>query len=374
MRHFFKHPMAKAALAAVAAAVLVAGCGTAKQPSTGGETSKTTPAPAAEKKVIKFADTQFQTLWVNNAIAGFIVKNGYGYPVETVEMTTPIFQQSIAKGEIDVMMEIWRNNIMDWYLDVTKSGKMLDLGDTYEKSTQGWYVPRYMIEGDTTRNIKATAPDLKSVTDIPKYKQLFADPENPDKGLLINCITGWQCAKINAIKVHAYGLAGEINLQEPGAAAALDAAIVGAYKKGKPFLAYYWEPTWLAGAYDLVQLQEPPYTEECNDAIQAVLKDKSGDMSKVTAQAGCAYETIGIHKGVTSSLKERAPEVIAFLEKMSVGTDPLNKTAAYMQASNVQAEKAAIWFFEQYPDRWHSWVPADVAARVEQAVKEAGAK
>lgn len=376
-------------LAAFMVMALVAGCGgssTGSSSSSSGSSSSgssssssgsssSTPAPAPkEKKVVKFADTQFQSLWINNAIASFIVEKGYGYPVEMVEMTTPIFQQSIAKGDVDVMMEIWRTNILDWYNEVTKDGRMIDLGDTYEKSAQGFYIPRYLVEGDEKRGIKAQAPDLKSVSDLPKYKHLFADPENPNKGLIVNCITGWQCAKINRIKVHAYGLDKHFNLQEPGAAAALDAAIAGAYQKGKPFLAYYWEPTWLAGTYDLILLKEPEYTKECNDAIQEVLKDKTADMSKVTPKAGCAYEIIGVHKGVSADFAKRAPEVVEMFKKMMVGTDAVNKTAAYMEANKVKADKAAIWFFENYQDRWRSWVPADVAAKLEQALKAAGAK
>ena len=31
------------------------------------------------KPTIKLADTQFQSLWINNAIAGFVIENGYGY-------------------------------------------------------------------------------------------------------------------------------------------------------------------------------------------------------------------------------------------------------------------------------------------------------
>ncbi|HYG59000.1 MAG TPA: glycine betaine ABC transporter substrate-binding protein, partial [Symbiobacteriaceae bacterium] len=193
------------------------------------------------------------------------------------------------------------------------------------------------------------------------------------KGLIVNCITGWQCAKINRIKLHAYGLADQYNLQEPGAAAALDAAIAGAYKKGKPFVAYYWEPTWLAGSFDLVQLEEPPFTAECNDEIQLALTDKVS-LDQVTSKAGCAYETIGVHKGVSSKLKDRAPELVEFLTKMNVGTDPLNRTAAYMQDKNATADEAAIWFFENYQDRWRSWIPSDVQKKVEDALKAAGAK
>lgn len=330
-------------------------------------TSPTEPT----KETIKFADTQFQTLWINNAIAGYIIENGYDYPVETFEMTTPVAQQSLQNGDVDVFMELWRANLMDWYIEVTQSGDVIDLGDTYERSTQGWYVPRYVIEGDAERGIEPMAPDLKSVSDLPKYKDLFADPEDPSKGLLINCITGWQCAEINKIKVYAYGLDESYNILEPGSSGALDAAIASAYQKGKPVLSYYWEPTWLMGTYDMVQLEEPTYTQECWAEME---KSKNDDreipFDEVQPSAGCAYESMGIHKGINKGLVESAPEIVEFLTKMNVTTDGLNKASAYMSAESASAEETAIWYLENYSNLWETWVPADVAEKVNQALTQ----
>ncbi|NMC78872.1 MAG: ABC transporter substrate-binding protein [Chloroflexi bacterium] len=324
-----------------------------------------------EKEPIRIADTQWQTLWINDAIAQFIIENGYGYPVEIIEMTTPVFQQSIVSGDVDLIMEIWRQNLEEWYTKVMGEGTVVDLGETFEKSTQGFYVPRYVVEGDAERGIEPVAPDLKSVFDLPQYKSVFQDPENPDKGLIINCITGWQCAEVNRVKLAAYGLDGDYNLLEPGASAALDAAIAGAYEKGEPVVSYYWEPTWLLGRYDMIQLEEPEYTQACWDELNRALAGEVA-LEDVGPEAGCAYETVGIHKAAAVTLVERAPEVTAFLEKMNVGTDPLNKTAAYMEVEGASADEAAIWFLNEYSDRWHEWVPEDVAAKIEQALAAAG--
>jgi glycine betaine/proline transport system substrate-binding protein len=325
----------------------------------------------AQKDVIKFSDQQWQTHWINNAIAMFIVEHGYGYPVETVVTTTPVMKQVFPEGDIDVNMELWRANSVEWYQEITSSGKVLDLGPTFEKSTQGWYVPRFVIEGDPDRGIEPLAPDLKSVFDLPKYKELFKDPEDPDKGLLISCITGWTCAKINAAKFYAYNLDETYNILEPGTSPALDASIAGAYKKGDPVLAYYWEPTWLMGAYDMVQLEEPEFTEECDNLMKEIVA-KDLDPQDTPKEAACAYKEYAIHKAAHHSLQDRAPEVVEFLKKMNVGTDPLNKTSAYMEENDAEAEDAALWFFQNYQERWRSWLPEDVTAKVEQALADAG--
>ena len=323
--------------------------------------------PAAEKEVVKFADTQWQTLWIENALAMYIVEHGYGYPVESVEMTTPIYQQSIVEGDVDVMMENWIGNMVDWWEAETAAGTVLNLGNTFDKSTQGWYVPRYVIEGDAERGIEPMAPDLVSVFDLPQYKDVFADPENPDKGLLVNCITGWDCANVNRVKLYAYGLDETYNMMEPGASAALDAAIAGAYKKGEPVLSYYWEPTWLLGLYDMVQLEEPEYTAECW-AANGAAKEGEVELEDVGADAGCAYETVGIPKSATASLADRAPELVEMLTKMNVGTSELNKTAAYMESEETSAEEAAIYYLNEFPEKWQSWVTDDAKANIEAAL------
>ncbi|MEX2355597.1 MAG: glycine betaine ABC transporter substrate-binding protein [Thermaerobacterales bacterium] len=320
---------------------------------------------------IRFGDTQFQTLWINNAIAGFVIEQGYGFPVETIEMTTPIFQQSLENGQIDIMMELWRTNLMDWYLEVTEAGDVIDLGPTYERSTQGFFVPRYVIEGDPERDIEPTAPDLRTIHDLAEHNDVFPDPDDPQRVRLLNCIIGWQCERINDIKIHAYGLQDAINLEAPGSGAALDAAIAGAYRRGQAIASYYWEPTWLAGTFDLVQLEEPPFTEECNAEIQRALTGEI-KIETVSEQAGCAYEQIAIHKGIYRGLQERAPEVVEFLERMNVGTDALNQTAGFMETEDADAERAALWFFENFQDIWRDWVPGDIEERLNRALEAAG--
>jgi len=334
-----------------------------------GESAAEMPAEETEKEVIRFGDQQWDTLWINNAIAGYIIEKGYGYPVETIELTTPVALQSIETGDIDVIMELWRANIMEWYNRVTEEGLVVDLGNSFDVSTQGWYVPRYVIEGDAERGIEPMAPDLKSVEDLARYVEVFQDPEDSSKGVFVNAITGWQVAEVNRAKFKAYGLLDLYNFQEPGSSGALDAAIAGAYKKGEPVLAYYWEPTWLMGTYDMVLLEEPAYSDECWAEI-AQYVEGSISLDDVTEKSGCAFESTGIHKGVYAGLIERAPEVTEFLSKMEIPTPLLNELAAYMAADDqIDADDTAVYFLQNHPELWTEWVP-EVTASAIQATLE----
>lgn len=329
------------------------------------------PEDDAEKETITFADTQWQSLWINNEIAMFIVENGYGYPAEAVTVTTPVMQQSIEGDEVQVIMEVWWSNIEEWWNTEREAGTIVELGDIFESSAQGFYVPRYVIEGDAERGIEPMAPDLKSVADLPKYKDLFADPEDPDKGVLTSCVTGWNCAEVIRIKTYAYDLDETYNLSEPGSAGALDAGIAGPYKKGEPVVSYYWEPTWLLGVYDMVLLEEPEYNDECWSMITEISESGVIDESmadSVPAEAGCGFENISVPKAVSAGMAERHPDLVAFLDKMFIGTDNLNKISAYMTENEAEVEEAALWYFQNYEDQWRSWLPEDVAEKVAAAV------
>ena len=146
-------------------------------------------------------------------------------------------------------------------------------------------------------------PGLVSVSDLPEYVELFSDPEDPSKGMIFNCIIGWQCQKINRAKWHAYGLFDTYNMAEPGSAGALDASIQGAYDASEPVLTYYWEPTTLVTELNLVRLDEPEWTQECQDAINTGVES-----TPYESTIGCAYQIWDVHAAVHSSLVERAPD------------------------------------------------------------------
>jgi glycine betaine/proline transport system substrate-binding protein len=312
-----------------------------------------------EKPVIKFADQQFESLWINNAIAQFIIKNGYGYPVESIEMTTPIMQATLANGDIDVALELWQQNFLENYNEEIAKGCYVNLGPTYEGGPQFFAIPSYVHD----------QYGINTVFDMKEHWELFKDPEDPSKGAFINCIIGWQCAEINMVKMEAYGLTEMYNVISPGAAAAMDAAMAGAQKKTEPVFGYYWAPTSLMGAYDWWILEEPAYNAETWAKIAAAQVDKS---LRPLSEA-VAYETLPVDKGVHKTLNDKAPDIYEFLSKMNIGLEPINKTAAWAVETDIQVEwdKAAIYYLQNFEDRWSSWMPDKEFKKVKEALEDA---
>ncbi|TET73583.1 MAG: hypothetical protein E3J42_06945, partial [Dehalococcoidia bacterium] len=54
----------------------------------------------AAEKTIKFSNTEYESVWLANAVAGFIIEEGYGYPVEPVSVSVAVAEVSLSKGDL----------------------------------------------------------------------------------------------------------------------------------------------------------------------------------------------------------------------------------------------------------------------------------
>jgi glycine betaine/proline transport system substrate-binding protein len=307
--------------------------------------------PALAKETLVFSDLSWDSAQVHNRVAAFILEHGYGYGAEYIPVDTISGFAGLTRGDIDITMEIWVDNQQPAYDNAIAAGTVIDLGANFPDSWQGWLVPTYMIKGDAARGIKATTPDLKSVMDLPKYAKIFKDVEDPSKGRFYSCIAGWGCEKINEKKFVAYELNETFNLFLPGSGAALVASLAGAYKKGQPWVGYYWAPTWVLGSYDMTPLEEPPY-----------------DKAIFESTAKSAYPAVSVNIAVHSSMMKKAPEVVEFLKKYETTQDMANKFLAFMKDKEADTQAAAEWFLKEYESTWTGWVSADVAAKVTNAL------
>ncbi|TCS64123.1 ABC transporter substrate-binding protein [Varunaivibrio sulfuroxidans] len=310
-----------------------------------------TAAPQCEiNRPIVFSDLNWDSNRFHTALARFIVEKGYGCKTDATPGDTMPLIMALIRGDNDVMMELWEENVKDVWQKAEKQGKVEKVGVNFPDAVQGWFIPKYLAEGK--------AKGLKSVADLPKYKDLFQDPEEPSKGRFTNCPAGWGCEDVNSKKLKAYGLLKDYTNFRVGTGAALDAAIAGAYKRKKPILFYYWGPTWIMGKYDMVQLQEPKYDPKVWDNL---LKNDN-------AKQACAYPVVAVEVAVSKPFADKAPKIINFLSHYHTNNAMVSRALTYMQENNVSAKDAALHFLKTQQKVWTKWVPADVAKRVESAL------
>ena len=163
-------------------------------------------------------DFDWDSANVHTAIAGFIIKNGYGCEVEVTKGSTSPIMAAHYDQQLDIITEVWRDNIVQMHEEAVAKGQIVELGVNTPSSTQGFYVD------------KATSDKygLKSVEDMkkPEIAKLFADPEAPGKGRMTSCISGWTCYTINLVKHKVYGLDKYYTNFDPGSGGALDLSLI----------------------------------------------------------------------------------------------------------------------------------------------------
>lgn len=258
-----------------------------------------------EKPTIKLVDGGWETLDINNAIAKYIIENGYDYPVD---MIVGSWQEALANGDVDVMMEGWQQNASEWYTRESANGTIVTLATVYESGPQFFMVPQWV----------ADEYQIKTIYDMEGHWELFKDPTDPTRGLFYNCPKGSMCAEVNPVKLESYGLHRAFNIVDAVSYGALDDTLISAQLKKDPVFGYYWSPTPLMRQHDWYVLEEPPYSKGCWSTVTAAAEDPS---QRPLDQA-CEYPDPGIQILANSGLEGRAPDVVAMLRQMNVGLEP----------------------------------------------------
>jgi glycine betaine/proline transport system substrate-binding protein len=256
-------------------------------------------------------------------------------------------------------MDLWPNNCKEWWDEVQAKGTVVQLSVNYDGGTQGWYVPSYVVKGDPERGLEPMAPDLKTVFDLKRYWRVFMDPEEKDKGRFLNGPGSWVAYGVNNHKLKSYGLDDFFVSFSAGSTTGIEAEVSSAYKKGKPILFYFWDPTWLMGKYDFIRLEEPPF----DPLLWTPEEGYSCDWVKGTSFIVANH---------TFSQKHPGPS--GFLKSYSTTLEQNRAALVYIRENKTTPEEAALWFMKTYPETWKKWIPADrpeVLNRLNNAVKEA---
>ncbi|MDE1462217.1 ABC transporter substrate-binding protein [Spartinivicinus poritis] len=301
-------------------------------------------------KKIRFAGMNWLSNQITVEIERFILEKGYGCKTTVETGDTLPMLAAISRGDVDIMSEVWINSVSEAWNKAVKEGQVKSLGDVYTGGIEGWFIPKYLAK---------KYPDLKSVSDLPKYKHLFKDREAPGKGRFYSCPIGWACEVINQNLIKAFQLEDQYNVFSPGTGAALKAAITSHYKRRKPILFYYWAPTAVLGKFDMVKLTMPPY-------------DKTGHICNTNPECTKPYPgnypIAAIKTGIHTDFAKAAPQLVDFISKVKIPTQEVNKLLAWADEEGAESTEVAHYFLKNYESLWTQWVPGDVAKQVKAAL------
>lgn len=279
-------------------------------------------------------------------VASFLMEQGYGCDVTQVPSSTNPAVASLSEtGEPDIVTEIWRNSApaLQGLID---EGRVVELTDVLsDGAVEGWFVPTYLVEEH---------PELGTLDGILKNAALVG-------ARFHNCPEGWGCKTINDNLIAASKLqeAG-IEIFNHGSSETLGSSIAAAYEAKEPWFGYYWGPTALLGRYPMVLVDMGTFDEEVHAC------NKLEDCSDPAVSPYPSAEVLTV---VTDGFKERAPEIVALMEKLSFTNAQMNEVLAWQEVNSASGEEAAVHFLTTYPDVWKGWLNETAKQKLSEILK-----
>jgi len=304
---------------------------------------------------ITLAVFSWQSAEAMSYVDQFILKNGYGCNATAVAGdTVPTITAMIEKGQPDISSESTPSLLGDVYTKGAAEGRISQIGTAIsDGQVSGWYIPQYVADAH---------PDIKTVADAMKHPELFPAPEDPSKGAVIQGPQGWGDTVVTAQLYKAMeGDKKGFVLVPSGSAAALDGAITKAYERKQGYIAAYWAPTSLLVKYPMKRLEmahDDAEWKRCT-TIQSCPDPKPNYWKQA--------EMVTLASAAFAKRTDIGP-VMDYLKKRSWTQAEVGKVMLWMTENQGTGEDGAKWFIKSMPDVWTKWVPADIAAKVKEAL------
>lgn len=316
-------------------------------------------AHAADRVKVTLADLTWDEPRAIDAILKAVLEQKLDADVSLIAADQSAVFAAMDKGDgaVDVHPAIWsaaQGANIARYVDERKT---VVLNQHPYMATDGFYIPKYMADQYDIHTID----DLKK----PGIAKLF-DLNGDGKGAYWPGAPGWGVTNIYQVKAKSYGL------NQDYAAyivpdAIFKAQLQKAYSQKKGVLFYYWKPEALFLQYDLVKLKEPPFDGYA-------MKSKEGDPhynphgcynyvdpkdSPNWLEQGsirCESPAQPIYVGYAKSLATRAPQVAAFLARLSITADDVSGWIYTMTVQHQSPDQMAAAWVKAHPDRVNLWL------------------
>ena len=294
------------------------------------------------KGVLYLVEQDWNGQLVTTAVAQILLEQEMGYTVATrfaPADSAPLFI-GLEKGDFHFVCCNWPSYsaaLLEEYVDaddaeVDRMGPVGIIGET------GWYVPSYVISGDSERGIDAVAPDLSGVGDMDQYKAVFATSDTGSKGRLLEFTAAWDTRPEE--RLEAFGADYEVVFA--GSEGAALAEVDAAFKRGDPVLTYLWEPHWAHAKYSLIQIEMPAYSSEC-------YPDGSS--------FNCGFATDTVAKLVWPGLQDEFPEAHEFLSNFQITNEQQNEMVLNLVENDLTVRGAAQEWVDANEAVWRAWIP-----------------
>ena len=278
---------------------------------------------------------------VTTAIAKILLEEEMGF--EVVQKFAPadsaVMYVGLQSSEFHFVCCAWLSASRGFEEDFIDDRKTVErLGPVGVLGTQGWFVPRYVVEGDSSRGITATAPNLRSYQDLNEYAELFATSDTGDKGRVLDFQPTWD--NRNAERIDAMGL--NFQVVYSGSEGASFAELDAHYRRGDPLMLHMWAPHWTHAKYDMVQIELPPFIADCYPNGENYF---------------CGWASERVMKLAWTGLKDEFPKAYEFLQNFTINNDQQNEMVFAVTDGGKEITEAARDWIDANKSIWQSWIP-----------------
>ena len=255
------------------------------------------------------------TAWADaelvSVMAEVLIERHFDVPVEPVMADIGIQYQSVARGDLDLMLMAWLPGTHRDYWGKVRD-QVLDLGPMYS-GRLGWIVPDYV-----PREVISSINQLRN----PQLAARFGGRvQGIDPG------SGLNQASLKALKQ--YGLTSMELVASSSAAMA--AVLAQAIEEQRWLIATSWTPHWMFARFKLRFLSDPK---------------------------GSFGGTERIHAVARQGLDQRHPALTAFLSRFHLPESDLD--GLLLQAQESSAETAVSTYLARHPNRVRYWTTGTI--------------
>lgn len=261
-------------------------------------------------ETIRLVQQPWEDLIVENEIVGQILGE-YGYETEIADVAVPIGAQALAEGDADAYLGNWWPSQEPVYKEYIDDGSVEVVTTLVTGTTYAPAVPRYVAD---EHGITSLA-DLDANADLFESEFVGIESGTPGNQFIAD-----------AIAADAYGL-GDWTLLESSTSAMLS-EVESHAANNEPIVFLGWEPHWMNVEWDLVYLEDPEGVWPGAGEIRAL---------------------------ANTEFAADHPDVIQFLEQMSVDLETASEWIHLYSQEEVPAEEIAATWIEENPDVVDEW-------------------
>jgi len=278
--------------------------------------------------------------WVGSTANVYVVKNVLEKKLKCKVTVTNITEgqpafQAMADGKIDVVLEDWDNSLVPSNKKYVSSKSIVPVGSNGIAGIIGWYIPRYLLK---------QYPQFKTWKGLKGKESVFKTAESsPNAGTFLGGDPSYVQKDRALIKELGLDLKHVVSGAEPAQVARWTTL----YKQHKPVIFYWYDPQYLNGSYDLVNVKLPPRTASCKDD-----EKKGGDPK----QYACAYPPYPLDKIISGKFAASGSPAVKVIKNFKWTAKDQNSVAFLIGGKKMKPEKAAEQWVKANPGKVALWL------------------